>query len=251
MTWGRPPTPVNRALYRYLAELAVPDDPITARLAEETRRVLPDQSSMQVGIDQAKLLYLLVRLVRARTVVEVGTFTGMSSLWMARALEPGGRVICFDRSDEWTSIARRYWEEAGVADRIELRIGQAAEQLGILPAEPHVDLAFIDADKYNYPTYLELLAPRLRSGGLLLADNVLWAGRIIDRFDEGRRRPRLEGVQPQGRRPPRPRVGDPHRRRRADPRGQTVRLTIRTRSRPRRSALWPIRAPLRWSPAAG
>lgn len=185
MTWGRPPTPVNRALYRYLAELAVPDDPITARLAEETRRVLPDQSSMQVGIDQAKLLYLLVRLVRARTVVEVGTFTGMSSLWMARALEPGGRVICFDRSDEWTSIARRYWEEAGVADRIELRIGQAAEQLGILPAEPHVDLAFIDADKYNYPTYLELLAPRLRSGGLLLADNVLWAGRIIDRFDEG------------------------------------------------------------------
>ncbi len=99
---------------------------------------------------------------------------------IARGLAEGGRLFCFDISDEFTSIARRYWERAGVDDRIELRIGPAAERISELPAEPHLDLVFIDADKSGYPTYWNELVPRVRQGGLLLVDNTLWSGRVID-----------------------------------------------------------------------
>lgn len=180
---GRPPTPVDPALFGYLSRLAVAEDPLVEELAEETHRNLPEQASMQVGPDQGKLLYLLVKLTGARTVLEVGTFTGMSALWMARALPDDGRLICCDVSPEWTAVARRYWERAGVAHRIELRLGPAVDTLAGLPPDPHLDLVFIDADKANYPTYLEMVVPRLRPGGLLLADNVLWSGRIIDLND--------------------------------------------------------------------
>jgi caffeoyl-CoA O-methyltransferase len=113
-------------------------------------------------------------------VVELGTFTGMSSLWMARALPDDGRLLCLDVSEEWTAVARSYWERAGVADRVELRLGPALDTLRSLPPEPQFDLAFIDADKRSYPDYLTELVPRLVPGGVLLADNVLWSGKISD-----------------------------------------------------------------------
>jgi caffeoyl-CoA O-methyltransferase len=119
-------------------------------------------------------------MLGARRAVEVGTFTGYSSLCIARGLAPGGTLLCCDVSEEWTAIGRRAWERAGLADRIELRIAPAIETLRSLPTEPAIDLAFIDADKGGYPNYWEELAPRVRPGGLLLADNVLWSGRVAD-----------------------------------------------------------------------
>jgi caffeoyl-CoA O-methyltransferase len=121
---------------------------------------------------------MLTRLVGARRAVEVGTFTGYSSLCIARGLAPGGSLLCCDVSEEWTAIARRAWEAAGVADRIDLRIAPALETLRGLSDAPEVDLVFIDADKPGYVDYWNALVPRVRPGGLLLADNVLWGGRI-------------------------------------------------------------------------
>jgi caffeoyl-CoA O-methyltransferase len=111
--------------------------------------------------------------------VEVGTFTGMSALCVARGMGPQGRLLCCDVSEEWTSIARRYWEKAGVADRIELRLGPAADTLRSLPVEPTFDFAFIDADKASYPIYYEEILKRLRPGGLVTVDNVLWSGDVV------------------------------------------------------------------------
>jgi caffeoyl-CoA O-methyltransferase len=154
-------------------------DEIARDLVEETRAALPDEAEMQIGADQAGLLTLLARLVDARLAVEVGTFTGYSAMSIARGLAPGGRLICFDLSDEFTKIARRYWTRAGLDDRIELRLGPAAERLAELSAEPAVDLVFIDADKGGYPTYWAELVPRMRPGGVLVIDNVLRGGRVI------------------------------------------------------------------------
>jgi caffeoyl-CoA O-methyltransferase len=167
-------------LYAYLLDHSTPPDDIAADLIEETRSVLPDRAVMQVAPDQATLLTMLTQLVGVHRAVEVGTFTGMSSLAIARGLAGGGRLTCFDVSEEYTSIARRYWERAGVADRIELRIGDAREQLRTLPDAPHLDLAFIDADKTGYPTYWAELVPRMRQGGLILVDNVFQGGRVTD-----------------------------------------------------------------------
>jgi caffeoyl-CoA O-methyltransferase len=124
-------------------------------------------------------------LLGARRAVEVGTFTGYSSLCIARGLADGGSLLCCDVSEEWTAIARKAWERAGVGDRIELRIAPALETLRALPADPEVDLVFIDADKPNYPAYWDELVPRVRPGGLLLADNVLWSGQIVDESASG------------------------------------------------------------------
>jgi caffeoyl-CoA O-methyltransferase len=123
---------------------------------------------------------LLVSVLGTRRAVEVGTFTGYSALCIARGLAPGGTLLCCDVSEEWTAIGRQAWERAGVADRIELRIAPAAETLATLPTEPHIDLAFIDADKEGYIAYYEELVPRLRPHGLLLVDNVLWSGAVVD-----------------------------------------------------------------------
>ena len=135
---------------------------------------------MQVSPEQAAFLRMLTSVMGVRRAVEVGTFTGLSSLSIARGLADGGRLTCFDISEEFTEIARRYWRRAGVDDRIELRIGPAAENLKQLPQEPHLDLAFIDADKAGYPTYWNELVPRVRQGGVVLVDNVLWSGRVLD-----------------------------------------------------------------------
>lgn len=164
----------------YVLAHCTPPDATMGDLIAETRQLLPDRAVMQVSPEQAQLLAMLVRLSGARQIVEVGTFTGMSSLAMARAMPADGRLICFDVSSEFTAVAERYWQRAGVGDRIELRIGPAAQRLRELPAEPTLDLAFIDADKENYLTYWHELVPRVRPGGLLVADNVLWSGRVAD-----------------------------------------------------------------------
>jgi caffeoyl-CoA O-methyltransferase len=137
-------------------------------------------AGMQIGADQGQLLTWLARLVGARQAVEVGTFTGYSSLCIARGLPPDGQLICCDISEEWTSIGRRAWQRAGVADRIDLRLGPGLDTVRALPRYEHLDLVFVDADKGGYVSYWNELVPRLRPGGLLLADNVLWSGRIVE-----------------------------------------------------------------------
>jgi len=135
---------------------------------------------MQIGDDQGQLLTMLARLIGARRAVEVGTFTGYSSICIARGLAEGGSLLCCDISAEWTEIGRRAWDAAGLADRIELRIAPALDTLQALPRTADIDLVFIDADKPGYAAYWAELVPRVRPGGLLLADNVLWSGRIAD-----------------------------------------------------------------------
>jgi predicted O-methyltransferase YrrM len=153
---------------------------VLGELVLETRRVTGGASTMQVSSDEGAFLTMLTRMVDARFAVEVGVFTGYSSICIARGLAAGGRLLACDTSDEWTAIARRYWQRAGVADRIELAIGPAIETLRALPSEPAIDLAFIDADKASYPAYYEELLGRLRPGGLIALDNVLLGGRVLD-----------------------------------------------------------------------
>ena len=137
-------------------------------------------AGMQISPLQGAFMSVLTTALRPRLAVEVGTFTGYSTLCVASALEPGARLLCCDVSEEWTSIARRYWERAGVADRIDLRIGPALDTLRALPAEPQIDLAFIDADKSSYVDYYEEIFGRLSPGGVILVDNVLWGGTVAD-----------------------------------------------------------------------
>ena len=157
-----------------------PADALVEELRAETKRIAGDLAIMQIGDDQAAFMEMLARTTGARRAVEVGTFTGYSALAMARGMGPEGRLLCLDVSEEWTALARTFWEKAGVADRIELRLGPAIDALRTLPAEPHLDLAFLDADKTGYLSYYEELVPRLRPGGLLLADNTLQFGRVVD-----------------------------------------------------------------------
>jgi predicted O-methyltransferase YrrM len=167
-------------LHAYVVAHGRPPDELLIDLAEETERRLPDRARMQIAPEQGTFLEWLARLLDARHVVEVGTFTGYSSICLARGLAPGGVLHCFDISEEWTDVARAYWERAGLDDRIELHLGPAAETLAAHPAEPPVDLAFVDADKEGYPTYLELLAERVRPGGVIAVDNTLWGGSVAD-----------------------------------------------------------------------
>jgi caffeoyl-CoA O-methyltransferase len=144
---------------------------------------LGDAAGMQVGDDQGQLLTMLARLIGASRAVEVGTFTGYSSLCIARGLADGGHLLCCDVSEEWTSIAVQAWQRAGLSDRIELRLAPALDTLRALPAGAVLDLVFIDADKPGYWSYWDELVPRVRPGGLLLADNVLWSGQIVEQDD--------------------------------------------------------------------
>jgi caffeoyl-CoA O-methyltransferase len=154
-------------------------DPVVRELRAETAK-LGDAAGMQIGDDQGQLLTMLARMVNARRAVEVGTFTGYSSMCIARGLAEGGSLLCCDVSADWTDIGQRAWASAGLADRIELRIAPALDTLRALPETADIDLVFIDADKPGYADYWEELVPRVRPGGLLLADNVLWSGRIVD-----------------------------------------------------------------------
>ena len=161
-------------------------DPIADDLAAETSARFGDLARMNIEQDQGRLMEFLVAWSGATTVVEVGTFTGMSALFLARGLRAGGRLLCFDVSDEYTSVGRTFWERAGVADRISVTIGPAAESLAALPETPHIDVAFLDADKHNYGRYLDLLVPRLSGRGIVLIDNTLWSGRVVDVSDTSR-----------------------------------------------------------------
>lgn len=174
-------------LHTYLVAHGSPPDEIVRDLADETRAALPAEAQMQVAPEQAAFLTFLTRLLGVRQAVEIGTFTGLSSLAIARGLAEGGRLTCFDISEEYTSVARRYWARAGVADRVELRIGPAADGLRELPHERYLDFAFIDADKVGYPVYWSELVPRMRPGGLIAVDNVLRGGRVIAPQDESDR----------------------------------------------------------------
>lgn len=167
-------------LHAYLVAHSLRDRDVLRRLREETKR-LP-QGGMQISPEQGQLMGLLVRLVGARRCLEIGTFTGYSALAVALALPPEGRILCCDVSEAFTSVARRYWEDAGVADRIDLRLGPALATLDALVAEeaPPFDFAFIDADKTNYDLYYERALTLLRPGGLIAIDNVLWYGAVAD-----------------------------------------------------------------------
>jgi predicted O-methyltransferase YrrM len=166
---------------RYVTQEITRETPIQKRLRAETGR-LP-QGGMQIGADQGALLALLVRSISARMALEIGTFTGYSALAVAAALPPGGKLVCCDISEEWTAIARRYWKEAGVAERIELRLAPALQSLRILERERGAgsfDFAFVDADKAAYDAYYEGCLRLLRPGGLVAFDNVLWSGSVAD-----------------------------------------------------------------------
>ncbi|MET8681178.1 O-methyltransferase [Streptomyces sp. NPDC004647] len=173
-------SPITPELYEYVLAHNPQLDAVQRRLIETTRAKLPGQAGIQVAEEQAPLLAFLVRLTAARHIVEVGTFTGLSALSMAQALPADGKLIACDISEEWTAYGREAWARAGVADRIELRIGLALDTLRAMPAEPHVDLAFLDADKENYIAYWEELVPRMRTGGLIVVDNVFMHGRVPD-----------------------------------------------------------------------
>lgn len=155
-------------------------DDVQRSLIDETRRIEPRLSVMQIAPEQGAFMTMLTRVTGARRAIEVGTFTGYSSLCIARGLPADGELLCCDISEEWTALAQQHWEKAGVADRITLRIAPAADTLRALPDEAAYDLAFIDADKPGYPTYYEEILRRLRPGGLILVDNVLWSGKVAD-----------------------------------------------------------------------
>jgi caffeoyl-CoA O-methyltransferase len=173
-------------LQDYLIAHSTPQDEVLAGLAAETARLFPGPAGMQIGPDQGAFMTMLARLTGVRNAVEVGTFTGYSAICLARGMAAGGRLTCCDVSEEWTSVARRYWRLAGVADRIELRLGPALDTLRALPATAHLDLAFIDADKGGYLGYWEEIVPRIRPGGTILADNTLSDGRVTDQADGNR-----------------------------------------------------------------
>jgi predicted O-methyltransferase YrrM len=171
-------------VYAYLLRVGVDEPPLLARLRAETAR--HPRAQMQIAPEQGALLALLVELIDARRCLEIGTFTGYSSLAVALAMAPDGRLVCCDVSDEYTSVARRYWAEAGVAERVDLRLGPAVDSLDRLLAEGAAgtfDLAFIDADKGGYPAYWERCLELVRLGGVIAIDNVLWSGRVADPGD--------------------------------------------------------------------
>ena len=168
-------------LYPYIFEHSVRETDLLRELREETAK--DEMARMQIAPEQGQFMALLVKLLGAKRIVEVGTFTGYSSLVMAQALDDTARIICCDISKDWTDIARRYWEKAGVSHKMDLRLAPAGETLEELLQEfgqESFDAAFIDADKENYDTYYEQCLALLRPGGLIMIDNVLWGGRVID-----------------------------------------------------------------------
>ncbi|MGQ0626198.1 MAG: O-methyltransferase [Sporichthyaceae bacterium] len=167
------------ALAAYVSAHAPVPDEVLAALAQHNAG-LGDLARMQIAPEQGAFMTLLARLIAPSFAVEVGTFTGYSAICLARGLAPGGRLLCCDISTEWTDVARDHFARAGVAECIEVRIAPAAQTLATLPAEPAIDLAFIDADKTGYLTYWEAVVSRLRPGGLVLVDNTLWAGAVVD-----------------------------------------------------------------------
>ena len=172
---------LNDALYEYLLSVSLREPDVLCRLREETAKM--PQHNMQISPEQGQFIALLVELTGARKCLEVGTFTGYSTLSVALALPEDGQIVACDISQEFTPRAKPYWQEAGVAGKIDLRLGPALETLDALITDGEsgaFDFAFIDADKENYIAYWDLIVPKLPAGGLLVIDNVLWSGSVLD-----------------------------------------------------------------------
>lgn len=167
-------------LAAYIAAHSTPPDAVQRRLMSVTEERTGGAARMQIGGDQGTMFEMIVRAVGARSAIEIGTFTGYSALSIARGLGDGGRLVCCDVSEEWTAIAREHWELAGVAERIDLRIGPALDTIAALPPDARFDIAFIDADKHNYLAYFESLLPHMTTTGLMLVDNTLWSRAVLD-----------------------------------------------------------------------
>ncbi len=170
---------LSASLHEYLLAHGAGVDPVAQELIDTTVE-LGGVAEMQIAAEQGAFMTMLTRLLGVQFAVEVGTFTGFSAMSIARGLPEGAKLLCCDVSEEWTSIARAYWERAGVAHKINLVIAPAAETLAALPAEPTIDLAFIDADKPSYLRYYEEIVQRLSPNGIILVDNVLWDGQVAD-----------------------------------------------------------------------
>jgi caffeoyl-CoA O-methyltransferase len=183
---------LSEALQDYVVAHSAPRDEVLEDLAAETLRRFGDDAGMQIGSEQGTFMTMLAQLAGATSAVEVGTFTGYSAICVARGLGDGGSLLCCDVSEEWTSVAREYWKRAGLSDRIELRLAPAAETLRALPAGTSFDLAFIDADKTGYVEYWDLIVPMIRPGGLVLVDNTLSHGRVVD---PAVTEPNVEGIR--------------------------------------------------------
>ena len=169
---------LNDELYGYLCrQRSEAGDPVLTALRQETE-ALGDDARMQISQEQGTFMTILATAISARSAIEVGTFTGYSSICIARGLTADGHLICMDESKEWTAVARKYWAKAGVEKKIELRLGAAIALLKNLPPPLSFDFAFIDADKTEYDAYYELILPRVRSNGLIVLDNMLWGGRL-------------------------------------------------------------------------
>lgn len=173
--------PVTDELVTYLLDHSIPRTEVHENLVAVTQDALGDTAIMQISPEQGPLLTFLTRMVGARHAIEVGTFTGLSSLCIAEGLPEDGRLVCFDVSERWTSVGRMFWDEAGVGERVELILGDAAETLAAYlgRVDDPVDFAFIDADKPGYVTYFELLVDRLAPGGLIVFDNALFSGEVL------------------------------------------------------------------------
>ena len=171
---------MSEALHAYLLANSLRETPVQRALRAVTSRM--PRSTMQIAPEQGQFLQLLLKLTGALRCVEIGTFTGYSALAMALALPPGGRIVCCDLSEEWTSVARKYWARASVSKKIQLKLGPALETLKKLKGP--FDFAFIDADKANYQNYFERCLKLVRRDGLIAIDNTLWYGRVIDRRDQ-------------------------------------------------------------------
>jgi caffeoyl-CoA O-methyltransferase len=172
-------TEMTAELHGYAVEHSDGNDELMQRLVEDTERAAGDMSIMLTAPEQATMMTLLVRAIGARRALELGTFTGYGSIAIARGLPADGTLITCDVSDEWTGIARRYFNDAGLVDRIDLRLGPALDTLGKLPDDEPFDFAFIDADKGNYPAYYEECVRLLRPGGLIMVDNVFYRGIVV------------------------------------------------------------------------
>jgi caffeoyl-CoA O-methyltransferase len=177
-------TAMTPELHRYVVRYGARQDDLLERLAGETAG-LGEVSRMEIAPEEGALLTLLAKSIGARHAIEVGTFTGYSSIAIARGLRTDGRLLTCDVNEEWTAIARRYWREAGLEGRIDLRLGPAVDTIRSLPEDEAFDFAFIDADKESYATYYEEILKRLRRGGLLVVDNVLWGGSVANPEKQG------------------------------------------------------------------
>jgi caffeoyl-CoA O-methyltransferase len=171
---------LSAPLHQYMIEHGTPPDEILAELIAETRTRLGGLSMMQIAPEQGAFMTFLAKLIDARRAIEVGTFTGYSALCIARGLGEGGKLICCDVNQEFTDVGRPFWERAGVAGKIDLRLAPALETLAGLDQDGSFDFAFVDAVKSEYQDYLEHLHGLVRPGGLILVDNVLWSGNVIN-----------------------------------------------------------------------